>query len=395
MIPVAYLDNAATTPLDPEVAKKVQEVQSQCFGNSQSNHSYGWEAANLVEDSRTLVQASIGARFSDEVSFTSGATESNNWVFHLILDGLLKKRFNFKPEIIISAGEHPSVTESAKYLADLDLIDLTVAPLSPDGQVTPDTIKSLMTSRTVLVSVMWVQNEIGTINPIEEISSICAEQGVAFHTDATQALGRLPINVKKLNVTYMSASAHKIYGPKGIGFLYHNPDLTYQVPLSPLLRGGGHESGRRSGTLALPLIAGLAKACQLVTTASAIDQEMKRIATLRHQLLQGLIPLFDDLVVNTPLQRSVATHLHLSWQKFLLPKVMVKVAASRGSACSSQKANWMSPALLAMGVSPECIQNSLRLTLGRFTTEQDISVTLQAFSELKHRSQLTDPSITR
>jgi cysteine desulfurase len=383
MIKPIYFDNAATAPLDPRVIEVMNEVQTRCFGNSQSSHIWGWEASHIIEEARLNVQKAIQARKSQDITFTSGATESNNWLFQMLLTRILKNSYNFKPQVIISAGEHASVTESAKFLEDLGLIELIYAPLNSKAQVDFEQLKSLVSGRTILVSVMWVQNEIGAINPIKEISEFCYQKGIEFHTDATQALGRLWLNVKDIPITFLSASAHKIYGPKGIGFLYHNSDLVTDLP--PLLKGGGHESGRRSGTVPTPLIAGLGEACRLISTKEAVEEECERISRLRSQLAQGMLSIFDDLRINSDFEKCVSTHLHVSWRKFSLPKVIAKIAASRGSACSSHKMNWLNPTLQAIGLTFREIQNSLRLTLGRFTTEEDIQNALLVFEELKSR----------
>jgi cysteine desulfurase len=234
---------------------------------------------------------------------------------------------------------------------------------------------------------MWVQNEIGTINPVQEIAEACFSRGVTFHTDATQALGRIPISLKDTKITYLSASAHKVYGPKGIGLLYHNENLISDVP--PFFKGGGHESGLRSGTLATPLIAGFGKACEIISDPKVIEDETKRILALRQTLCDGLVKIFDDLKINTCFEQSVANYLHLSWNQFRLPRVFSHIAVSRGSACSSQKADWMSPTLISMGLTQEQISNSLRITLGRFTTLDDIHNTIEIFKNLKDRTQIT------
>jgi len=379
-----YLDNAATTPLDLRVSDIVHQTSLTCFGNSQSAHTFGWDAAHIVESARTQVKTAIGAKSEREITFTSGATESNNWVFNILLHQILNKKYPYIPEVVISAGEHASVMQSALYLESLNLISLKILPLDKFGQVTVESVIKHLNPRTSLVSIMWVQNEIGTINPIQEIAEVCFSNGVTFHTDATQALGRVPISLKNTKVTYLSASAHKIYGPKGIGLLYHNEDLVSDIP--PLLKGGGHELGLRSGTLATPLIAGFGKACELIADPNVIHEEAQNISALRQFLLDGLTELFDDLKVNTCFDKSVASHLHLSWNHFKLPRVLSRLAVSRGSACSSQKTDWMSPTLVSMGLTQEQILNSIRISLGRFTTLDDIKETIGIFKNLKSRS---------
>jgi len=380
-----YFDNAATTPLDPEVDKVMRASQISGFGNSQNSHYYGWESADLIEQARTHVRAALGAGHSKEITFTSGATESNNWIFHHLLNQILTGRYSDRPEVLVSAGEHASVMESAKYLQHLNLIDLKVAPLNSIGQAEPQSISELISDKTVLVSIMWVQNEIGAINQIDEICKMCYQKGIPFHTDATQALGRVPLNIKKLPITFLSASAHKVYGPKGIGLLFCNQNLSSEI--TPFFRGGGHENGRRSGTLATPLIAGFGESCRLVADPGLTRIENERIAKLRHQLCLGLLRIFPDLKINTSFDHSVSTHLHVSWREFLLPKALAKIAASRGSACSSQRANWLSPTLTAIGLSSHESQNSIRLTLGRFTLETEIEEALINFEDLKYKVQ--------
>lgn len=373
-----YLDYAATTPIDPAVIQSMQPYFEEIYGNSVSTHTHGWEAENGVQKAREQVANLLGCP-PNSITFTSGATESNNWVFEA-----LYKRFKSQGpmHILVGGAEHASVTQSAQRLAMDYGVELEWLPVNNKGQVTPDILLSKLKPHTKLVSVMWVQNELGSINPIEKLSKIAKAHGALFHTDATQALGKVPIHLaSQIEVDYLSASSHKIYGPKGVGLLYQ----TIQEPeLHPLLVGGGHEGGRRSGTLPTPLVVGFGKACELLSQRSS--QDLEHLKSLRNYVLNQLGNLGVQLQINTPLEESVPSHLNLTFLNSKLPPMILTLAVSRASACQSQKSE-MSPTLKAIGLNSEQAQNTLRLSLGRMTDIKELEIVTQEIQKLLNLSK--------
>ena len=364
-----YLDHHATTPIAPEVLAAMMPFFVTHFGNpSSAGHPYGWAAESGVTQARLAIASAIGA-LPEEIIFTSGATEANN----LAIKGIAESYFQQGKHLITLATEHNAVLGPCRYLETLGF-DLTVLPVNPDGLVDVDTIASAIRPDTILVSVMAANNEIGTLQPIAEIGALCHDRGVLFHTDAAQAIGKIPLNVQTMNIDLMSLTAHKIYGPKGVGALYvrrRNP----RVMISPQLHGGGQERNLRSGTLNPPLIVGFGIAVELAVAAQ--QTETNRSATLRDRLLIHLETELgcDRLVIHGSLTHRLPNNLNLSIRGIdgaaLMLALRDTVALSSGSACGSAK-NKASHVLEALGVDHELAIGALRFGLGHGTTEEAI-----------------------
>ncbi len=359
-----YLDYAATTPLHPEVGKAMLPYFSDAFGNPSSIYSYGQEARVALETARDSVAALIGAR-SEEVIFTGGGTEANN----LALKGVAFASEDKGNHIITTPIEHHAIIETCKFL-EKNGFSLTYLPVDEYGLVDPGDVKKAITGKTILISVMQAHNEVGTIEPIAEIGKIAREAGVYFHSDAVQAVGHIPVDVTELGVDLLSVSAHKLYGPKGVGALY----IRKGTRLAPLLHGGGQERGWRSGTENVPGIVGFGRAAELA------QQEMGREAPwlgyLRDKLVKGLLEEISDTRLNGhPLSRlSNSVNISVDFvegESMCLNLDLDGICVSTGSACSSTSLE-PSHVLLAMGLSPEQAHGSLRFTLGKWTTEDEI-----------------------
>ena len=367
-----YLDNHATTRPDPRVVAAMMPYLTEVYGNAASvSHKFGWDAAEAVDRAREQVAALIGAD-PKEVVFTSGATESDNLALKGPLDHL-KRRGD---HIVSAVSEHKAVVDPLKRLAR-EGRPVTFVPCDPTGMVTPDAVEAALTEKTVLVSVMAANNEVGTINPFAAIGRLCHDRGVLFHSDATQAVGKIPVDVRRDQIDLLSLSAHKIYGPKGIGALYvrrRDP----QVRLSPLFDGGGHERGFRSGTLAVPLIVGLGEACRIASEEMAADES--RIHALRERLHRGLLERVDGLVLNGHPTERLAGNLNLSFAGVdgeALMMAMRDVAVSSGSACSSANPE-PSHVLMVMGLDEDMARASLRFGLGRSTTAEEVDFAIDS-----------------
>jgi cysteine desulfurase len=361
-----YLDNHATTRPDPRVVAAMMPYFTEIYGNAASiSHKFGWDAAEAVDRAREQVAKAIGAD-AKEIVFTSGATESNNLALKGPLDYLKRKG----DHIVSAVSEHKAVVDPLKRLAR-EGWRVTFVPCDPTGLVSAEAVEAAMTDHTVLISVMAANNEVGTINPIAAIGRLCHDRGILFHTDATQAVGKLPIDVRRDGIDLLSLSAHKLYGPKGIGALYvrrRDP----QVRLLPLFDGGGHERGFRSGTLAVPLIVGFGEACRIAGDEREADHE--RIFNLRERLHCGMLERIDGLKLNGHPTDRLAGNLNLSFQGVdgeALMMAMRDVAVSSGSACSAANPE-PSHVLLAMGLDEDMARASLRFGLGRFTTAEEI-----------------------
>ncbi|GBD36484.1 Cysteine desulfurase IscS [bacterium HR36] len=361
-----YLDNHATTRCDPRVLQAMLPYFTEKYGNASSiNHIFGTEAHEAVEQARRQVAALIGAA-ENEIIFTSGATESNN----LALKGVARMYRHKGNHIITVATEHKAVLDPCKRLAH-DGYEVTVLAVDELGVVDPQCVAEAIRPQTILVSVMLANNEIGTIQPLAEIGRICREKGVLLHTDAAQAVGKIPVNVDELQVDLLSLSGHKIYGPKGIGALFVRK-RDRRVRLEPQIDGGGQESGLRSGTLAVPLIVGLGAACQLCR--ELMPQEALRVKQLRDRLWQGIREGLDGVRLNGhPVQR-LPNNLNVSFagvkgEALLL--AMKDVAISTGSACTTARLG-PSHVLKAIGLDDELADASVRFGLGRFNTEEEI-----------------------
>lgn len=356
-----YLDNNATTPPDERVLEAMLPYLKEHFGNPASKaHSFGWEAEAVVDVAREELAVSIGAT-PDEIIFTSGATESNN----LALKGLLQSG----DHLIIAATEHSSVLDTAEYLRTQGL-EVTVLPVDRYGVVEPEVLRDAITPRTALVSIMLANNETGTLNPVRELAEVAHEYGVPFHTDATQALGKVPLDVEELGVNLMSLSAHKCYGPKGVGALYVR--RRSRLRLQPILHGGGHERGLRSGTLNVPGIAGFGRAAAIAV--ESLSYEAARINKLREDLWERLRTGIPGSILNGHPEDRLPNTLNITIPGLAVEEllsVLMDVALSTGSACASGRVE-PSHVLAAMGLSEELASSSIRISLGRFTTEEEV-----------------------
>ncbi|MBT7268630.1 MAG: aminotransferase class V-fold PLP-dependent enzyme [Rhodospirillaceae bacterium] len=360
-----YLDNHATTPTDPRVVEAMLPYFTEKFGNPHSgSHYYGWEAAEAVEVARAQVAAAIGAA-PEEIYFTSGATEANN----LALKGVTRFYRDKKNHIITCVSEHPCILDSALDL-ESEGTDFTYLTVGSDGLIDINDLKAAITEDTLLVSIMTVQNEIGTIQPMAEIGALCHEHKVYLHTDAAQALGKIPLDVKAMNIDLMSLTGHKAYGPMGCGALYvtNKP----KARLKPLFSGGGQEKGIRPGTLPAPLCVGLGKACELAQ--AEVVQESEVLRGMRDGLLSALTDALSGLHINGGMDARVAGNLNISVENVDAESLMAALpdlAFSTGSACSSASAV-SSYVLNAIGLPGELAESSLRIGLGRFTTAEEV-----------------------
>lgn len=378
-----YLDYQATTPMDPRVLEAMMPYFTHKFGNSGSrSHAYGWEAEEGTEKARGQVAKLIGAD-EKEVIFTSGATESNN----LAIRGVAEFYKDRKNHIITTVTEHKCVLDTCRHLEQQGF-EVTYLPVRKDGLLDLDVLRAAITDKTVLVSVMAVNNEIGVIQPLAEIGKICREKKVFFHTDAAQAAGKIPLDVEALNIDLMSISGHKIYGPKGIGALYVRRKP--RVRLVPMIVGGGQERGFRSGTLPTPLCVGLGEAAEICM--KEMDAEAKRLKKLQERMLNGLRAKLTDIVVNGDLEHRIPGNLNISFAYVEGESLMMGIknlAVSSGSACTSASLE-PSYVLRALGVEEEMAHTSLRIGLGRFTTEHEVDTAVDEL--VRHVNKLREMS---
>lgn len=369
-----YLDHTATTPIHPEVLAAMRYVLESVFGNPSSLHSFGREAREYLEDARCKVAELIGAS-PEEIVFTSGGTEADN----LAVLGVAYAYRGQGNHIITSSIEHHAVLDACKALSR-DGFDVTYLPVDQYGFVDPDDVRKALRKETILITVMHANNEIGTIEPIEEIAAIARENGVVFHTDAVQTAGHIPVNVERLGVDLLSLSAHKFYGPKGVGALY----VRRGIRLLPILHGGGQEGNRRPGTENLPGIVGLGKAAEIA--ARELDSQVVSVRGMRDRLIKGVLEKISDVRLNGhPVQR-LPQNAHFSFwgvdgKSLLRGLDMEGIAASAGSACSSGAVH-PSHVLLAIGLPLELASASVRLTLGRVNTEEDVDYCVEVLSRL-------------
>lgn len=387
MAQTIYLDYQATTPCDPRVLEKMLPFFTKVFGNPHSrNHSYGWEAEEAVENARSQVAGLIKAD-PREVIFTSGATESNNIAIKGIADFYKDK----KNHIITCVTEHKCVLDSCRHLEEVGF-KVTYLPVKSNGLIDLDLLKNSITDKTILVSIMMVNNEIGVIQPITEIGKICHEHNVYFHTDAAQAAGKIDIDVEAMNIDLLSISGHKIYGPKGIGALYVRRKP--RVRLNALINGGGQERGIRSGTIPTPLCVGLGEACAIAKT-EMINENIK-IKKLYDRLYKGLHDNLSEIYVNGDQTNRIPGNLNISFAYVEGEGLMMGIkdlAVSSGSACTSASLE-PSYVLRAIGVEEDLAHTSLRLGIGRFTTEAEIDQAIasitKAVNKLREMSPLWD-----
>lgn len=361
-----YLDYAATCPVDPRVIDKMVPYYTQFFGNAASRtHSFGWVAEQAVEDARAQIGAVIGAE-AKEITFTSGATESNN----LALKGAAEFYREKGNHVITVVTEHKAILDTAKHL-ERNGCTVTYLGVQDDGLVRMDELRAAITDRTVLVSVMHANNETGVVQPIAEIGRLCRERNVLFHTDATQSFGKIPIDVDAMHIDLLSMSAHKIYGPKGVGGLYVRRRRP-RVRLAPQIHGGGHERGNRSGTLNVPAIVGFGEAARLAH--EEMPSESAKIRGLRDHLLTRLETEIPHVRLNGAREHLLPGHLNISFAYIegeSLLMALKDVALSSGSACTSASLE-PSYVLRAMGRDDEQAHSSLRMTIGRFTTREEL-----------------------
>jgi cysteine desulfurase len=361
-----YMDNHATTRVDPRVFEAMTPYFNDVFGNSASrNHSFGWQAEEAVEKARKQVADLVGAT-AKEIVFTSGATESDN----LALKGVAEMYAEKGNHIITAATEHKAILDTCKRL-EKEGLRVTYLPVKADGLVDLDMLREAITDKTILISIMYANNEIGVLQPVAEIGKLAKSKGVLFHTDATQAVGKVPVNVIKENIDLASISAHKMYGPKGVGALYVRRKSP-RVQLTAQMDGGGHERGMRSGTLNVPGIVGLGEACALCQQGMA--EESKRLRHLRDKLKDTLMNELDEVYVNGNLEHRLPNNLNISFAYVEGESLLMginDIAVSSGSACTSATLE-PSYVLKALGAGDDLAHSSIRFGLGRFNTEEEV-----------------------
>jgi len=378
-----YLDHSATTPVRPEVLEEMLPYLKEEFGNPSTLYSWGRQAKRAIEEARARVAALIGAQ-PEEIVFTSGGTEADN----MALIGVAYANQKKGKHIITSSIEHHAVLDTAQYLQRQGF-KVTFLPVTPEGLVRVEDVEEAITDDTILISIMHVNNEVGTIQPIQEIGKIARERGIIFHTDAVQSVGKIPVNVDELNVDLLSASAHKIYGPKGVGCLY----IRKGTRIQPLLHGGGQERKRRAGTENVAGIVGFGKAAELA--GQELESEGKRLKALRDKLIDGVLERIDHVQLNGDRERRSPINANFSFkyvegESILLSLDMKGIAASSGSACTSGSLD-PSHVLLAMGIPHEVAHGSVRMTLGRDNTEEDIDYVLEVLPEIIERLRAMSP----
>ena len=379
-----YLDNHATTPVDPRVLDAFLPFFSQSFGNASSkSHAFGWEADAAVDGAREQVAKLIGAA-GREIVFTSGATESDNLAIKGVADAYRQKG----DHIVTCATEHKAVLDSCKVL-EKQGFKVTYLPVTAAGFIEMDRLKGALTERTILISIMAANNEIGTLQPIKEIGRLAKDKEIIFHTDATQAVGKVPINVEEMGIDLLSLTAHKMYGPKGVGALYVRSTKP-RVKLTPGIDGGGHERGMRSGTLNVAGIVGLGKACEL--SRLEMNAEGERLTALRERLRGALLQL-DDVQVNGDLTKRLPGNLNVSFAYVEGESLMMglkEIAVSTGSACTSASLE-PSYVLKAIGLEDALAHASIRFGIGRFNTEEEIDFTVKRVVEEVRRLRQLSP----
>ncbi len=382
-----FMDNQSTTPVDPRVVEAMLPYFTSHFGNAASrNHAYGWAAEQAVEGARESIAKLIGAKSSKEIVFTSGATESDN----LALKGVARFYKDRGNHIITAKTEHKAVLDTAKYL-QREGFEVTFLDVDEDARVSADSVASAITDKTILVSIMLANNEVGTINPIADIGRITREKGVLFHCDAVQGVGKIPFDVEEMNVDLASISAHKMHGPKGVGALYVRRSKP-RVRISAEIDGGGHERGMRSGTLNVPGIVGLGRAAELALAEMKSDAE--KVFELRQRLRKRLNERLDELILNgadDPYRLPGSLNLSFAFVEGEAMMMAIKdVAVSSGSACTSASLE-PSYVLRAMGVDEEMAHTSIRFGLGKFNTEEEVDHVADLVSEQALRLREMSP----
>ena len=378
-----YLDYAATTPMHPLVLKAMLPWLTDGFGNPSSIHSFGQEAKGAIEEAREKVARLVGAK-SDEIVFTGSGTEADNFA----IKGVAYAKEHEGKHIITTAIEHHAVIETCKFLEKRGF-NVTYLSVDRDGLVDLGEVKKAITDETILISVMHANNEIGTIEPIQEIARIAKDREICFHTDAVQTVGHLPVDVDELKVDLVSISAHKLCGPKGVGALY----IRKGTKIVPFMHGGEQEHGRRASTQNVPGIVGFGKACQLAQ--KEMGQEKERLETLRDKLINGILNRIDHVHLNGHPTQRLPNNVNISLEfvegeSILLNLDLVGIAASTGSACSSSVLE-ASHVLLALGLPHESAHSSLRLSLGQETTEKDIDYVLEKLPQIVNKLRAMSP----
>ena len=378
-----YMDYAATTPTDQRVVEAMLPYFGEIYGNPSSLHGFGQEARAAMEGVRAKIAAFLGAKPA-EIVFTSGGTESDNFAIKGVAWANRKKG----DHVITSAIEHHAVLETCRFL-EKEGFRVTYLPVDGNGLVDPADVVKAITDRTILISIMHANNEIGTIEPIAEIGRIAKGKGICFHTDAVQTFGHLPFTVDELNIDLLSASAHKLYGPKGMGLLY----IRKGTRITPLVHGGDQESGRRASTQNVPGIVGFGKAVELA--AATLQEEMARITALRDRFIRGIFERLDGIRLNGHPVRRLPNNINLSVESIegegmILSLDMMGIACSTGSACSSSSLE-PSHCLLAIGLPHELSHGSLRFSLGMYTKEGDIDAVLEALPQVVGRLRAMSP----
>jgi cysteine desulfurase len=381
-----YLDNHATTPVDPRVLAVMLPYFTEQFGNASSkNHAFGWEAEAAVDSAREQVAKLIGASSPREIVFTSGATESDN----LAIKGVAQAYRERGNHIVTCATEHKAVLDSCKAL-EKQGFEVTYLRVQSNGVLDLQRLEESFTDKTILVSIMAANNEIGTIQPVEEIGRLTRKNGILFHSDATQAIGKIPINVDKMAIDLLSLTAHKVYGPKGVGALYVR-EAHPRVKVMPMLDGGGHERGMRSGTLNVPGIVGLGIACEL--GQKEMGGEAERLMGLRERLRTGLVQQLEDVYINGDPVRRLPGNLNMSFAYIDGESLMMglkEIAVSTGSACTSASLE-PSHVLKALGLDDSLAHASIRFGVGRFNTAEEIEYTIGRVAEEVHRLRKISP----
>ncbi|MFH0948759.1 MAG: cysteine desulfurase NifS [Elusimicrobiota bacterium] len=380
-----YLDYNATTAVHSEVLDAMLPYFKDFYGNPSSFHSFGQKTRKAVEDAREKIAKFLGAESPSEIVFTSCGTESNNFA----IKGIAFANKDKNCHIITSAVEHHSVLEPVDYLSKKFGVDVTYLPVNKYGIVNPEDVLKSITEKTVLISIMYANNETGVIQPIKEIGKIAKEKNIIFHTDAVQSSGKIPIDVQKLDVDLLSISGHKLYAPKGIGVLY----IKKGTKLHPLLHGGGHEKNRRAGTENVPYIVGLAKACEIVS--KNIEEKNERMLKLRQKLEKEILEKIEHTQLNGHPTKRLSNTSNISFnfiegEGILMSLDLEGIAASTGSACTSGTLE-PSHVLSAMGVRPEISQGSVRFSLGHWTTEKDIDKLLEILPKIVSRLRAMSP----
>ncbi len=378
-----YLDHSATSPVDPEVFEAIKPYFTDSFGNASTLYSLGRDGRRAMESAREEVASIIGAE-TKEIIFTSGGTESDN----IAIKGIAYKLKNKGNHIITSDIEHPAVDETCKYL-EKNGFTVTYLPVYEDGIVKLSDLEEAITDKTILITIMHANNEIGTIQPIKEIGAVAKEKGIIFHTDAVQTVGKIPVDVNGLNVDLLSLSSHKLYGPKGVGALY----VRKGVRLEPIMHGGGHERGIRPGTENVPGVVGLGKACKIAK--ENLESDAQLLTRLRDRLIDTVLKQNEDSYLNGHRIKRLPNNANFRFtgiegESLILHLDSKGIAASTGSACSSTKLE-ASHVLMAIGLKEVEAHGSLRISLGHENTEEDIDYTIIAIKEVVEKLRKMSP----